>query len=80
MAFQKITEQESLYKDLDKKPVRELLEDINREDRKVAEAVGKEIPKMYTFHNVENGWYLLLDVPAEVARRIAAHKDKTTAH
>ena len=41
MAFQKITEQESLYKDLDKKPVRELLEDINREDRKVAEAVGK---------------------------------------
>ena len=46
MAFQKITEQESLYKDLDKKPVRELLEDINREDRKVAEAVGKEIPKI----------------------------------
>ena len=46
MAFQKITEQESLYKDLDKKPVRELLEDINREDRKVAEAVGREIPKI----------------------------------
>ena len=46
MAFQKITEQESLYKDLDKKPIRELLEDINREDRKVAEAVGKEIPKI----------------------------------
>lgn len=46
MAFQKITEQESLYKDLDKKSVRELLEDINREDRKVAEAVGKEIPKI----------------------------------
>ena len=46
MAFQKITEQESLYKDLDKKSVRELLDDINREDRKVAEAVGKEIPKI----------------------------------
>ena len=36
---------------------------------------GKEIPKMYTFHNVENGWYLLLDVPAEVARRIAVERD-----
>ena len=46
MAFQKITEQESLYKDLDKKSVRELLEDINQEDRKVAEAVGRTIPQI----------------------------------
>ena len=46
MAFQKITEQESLYKDLDQKSVRELLEEINQEDRKVAEAVGKTIPQI----------------------------------
>ena len=46
MAFQKITEQESLYKELDQKSVRELLEEINQEDRKVAEAVGKTIPQI----------------------------------
>ena len=36
---------------------------------------GKEIPKMYTFHNVENGWYLLMDVSTEVAQRIAVERD-----
>ena len=46
MAFQKISESSSLYSDLDRMPVRELLEGINREDRKVAEAVGREIPKI----------------------------------
>lgn len=46
MAFQKITESSSLYSGLDRMPVRELLEGINREDRKVAEAVGREIPKI----------------------------------
>ena len=46
MTFQKITEAESLYKDLEKLSVRELLEDINTEDQKVAEAVRKEIPKI----------------------------------
>lgn len=46
MAFQKITESSSLYSDLDRMPVRALLEGINREDRKVAEAVGREIPKI----------------------------------
>lgn len=46
MVFQKITESSSLYSDLDRMPVRELLEGINREDRKVAEAVGREIPKI----------------------------------
>ena len=46
MAFQKITESESLYDNLDKMSVRELLEGINNEDRKVAIAVGREIPKI----------------------------------
>ena len=45
MAFQKITESESLYDNLDQMSVRELLEGINNEDRKVAIAVGREIPK-----------------------------------
>ena len=46
MAFQKITESESLYDNLDQMSVRELLEGINNEDRKAAIAVGREIPKI----------------------------------
>ncbi|MDR1937472.1 MAG: N-acetylmuramic acid 6-phosphate etherase [Tannerellaceae bacterium] len=46
MTFQKITEAESLYKNPDKMTVHELLENINREDRKVALAVHEEIPKI----------------------------------
>ncbi|MDR2859310.1 MAG: N-acetylmuramic acid 6-phosphate etherase, partial [Mediterranea sp.] len=44
MSFIKITEQPSLYNDLEKKSVRELLEVINAEDQKVAFAVQKVIP------------------------------------
>ena len=39
MNFIKITEQPSIYEDLEQKSVRELLEGINEEDRKVASAV-----------------------------------------
>ena len=39
MAFVKISEQSSLYNDLEKKSTREILTDINREDHKVADAV-----------------------------------------
>ena len=46
MAFIKITEQPSLYNDVEKKPIRELLEDINEEDHKVADAVQKAIPQI----------------------------------
>lgn len=46
MQFIKITEQPSLYNYLEKKSVREMLEDINNEDRKVAEAVHKTIPQI----------------------------------
>lgn len=46
MAFIKITEQPSLYDDLDKKSVKEILEDINTEDHKVADAVQKAIPQI----------------------------------
>ena len=45
MEFIKITEQPSLY-DLDKKSVKEILEDINTEDHKVADAVQKAIPQI----------------------------------
>lgn len=44
MSFQKITESESLYHNLEQQSVRELLEEINREDQKVALAVQQTIP------------------------------------
>ncbi|NDV78108.1 N-acetylmuramic acid 6-phosphate etherase [Dysgonomonas sp. 511] len=44
MTFVKITEQPSLYNDLENKSVHELLIDINNEDKKVADAVEKAIP------------------------------------
>ena len=44
MAFIKISEQPSLYNDLEKKSVHELLTEINQEDHKVADAVQKTIP------------------------------------
>ncbi len=44
MAFVKISEQSSLYNDLEKKSVGEILRDINNEDKKVALAVEKAIP------------------------------------
>ena len=46
MAFEKISEQPSLYNDLEKKSVGELLRDINNEDKKVALAVEKAIPQI----------------------------------
>lgn len=46
MAFQKITESDSLYSNLDKMSVLELLEGINNEDQKIATAIKKEIPKI----------------------------------
>jgi N-acetylmuramic acid 6-phosphate etherase len=44
--FIKITEQPSLYDNLEKKSIGEILTDINSEDKKVAEAVGKAIPQI----------------------------------
>ena len=44
MAFEKITEQSSLYNDLEKMSVHDLLVGINKEDQKVALAVEKAIP------------------------------------
>ena len=42
----KITEQSSDYTDLEKKSILELLTDMNDEDKKVPEAVGKCIPQI----------------------------------
>lgn len=42
----RITEQPSLYNDLEKKSIREILEDINTEDQKVALATKKAIPQI----------------------------------
>ncbi len=41
-----ITESESLYRDLEKMTVREILEGIHSEDSKVADAVGKALPQI----------------------------------
>lgn len=46
MSFIKISEQSSLYNDLEKKSVREILTDINTEDQKIALAVEKCIPQI----------------------------------
>lgn len=46
MAFVKISEQPSLYNDLEKKSVGEILKDINTEDKKVALAVEKTLPQV----------------------------------
>ncbi len=46
MAFVKISEQSSLYDNLEKKSVGEILHDINNEDKKVALAVEKALPQI----------------------------------
>lgn len=46
MSFIKVTEQSSLYDELDKKSVFDILTEINREDQKVAVAVQKTIPEI----------------------------------
>lgn len=46
MQFQNITEQSSLYDNLDKMSVHDLLVNINNEDKKVALAVEQAIPKI----------------------------------
>lgn len=42
----RLTEMSSLYKDLDKMDVKNLLENINKEDKKVSESVKKVIPQL----------------------------------
>lgn len=44
--FEKISEQPSAYDDLETMPTRALLENINREDSRVAQAVGRCIPQI----------------------------------
>lgn len=44
--FKKITEEESKYRHLEKMPVRTLLENINKEDKLVADAVKEVIPQI----------------------------------
>ncbi|MGI6572552.1 MAG: N-acetylmuramic acid 6-phosphate etherase [Fermentimonas sp.] len=46
MSFIKVTEQPSLYNDLEKKSIREILTEINQEDQKVALAVQRVIPQI----------------------------------
>lgn len=48
MAFERITESDSIYRDLEKMTVGELLAHMNAEDRKVPDAVEKAIPQIET--------------------------------
>ena len=51
MAFVKISEQESLYDNLEKKSVHELLTEINQEDqRKDGETAAREATVLFVFH------------------------------
>ncbi len=49
MSFEKITEKSSLYNNLEKKPVDEILRDINAEDHRVADAVQNILPSITEF-------------------------------
>lgn len=44
MKFRQVTEENSLYDNLEQQPVRDLLRDINREDHRVADAVEACLP------------------------------------
>src|SRR5689334_25038022 len=46
MAFEKFTEEESRYHDLEKMSVQEILANINQEDKTVPAAVEKAIPQI----------------------------------
>ena len=46
MSFNSITESESNYRHLEKMSVEELLTNINREDKTVADAIEKAIPQI----------------------------------
>ena len=48
-SYEKITEKASLYNDLEKKPIAEILTDINREDHRIADAVEKILPHITSF-------------------------------
>ena len=52
MTFIKISEQQSLYDNLEDKSVREILEEINNEDQKVALAVHKTLPQIEELVNL----------------------------
>ena len=46
MSFERITEQSSNYRHLEKMPVAELLANINKEDKTVPYAIEKAIPQI----------------------------------
>src|ERR1700743_1378239 len=46
MAFEKVTEEESRYHDLEMMSIRDILTNINREDQTVPAAVAKVIPQI----------------------------------
>jgi N-acetylmuramic acid 6-phosphate etherase len=51
MAFEKVTEQESHYRHLDQMTIRELLDNINREDQTVPNAIARAMPQIEALVN-----------------------------
>ena len=49
MAFDRITEQSSLYNDLEKKSVEDIVTEINQEDHRIADAVQATLPQVSSF-------------------------------
>lgn len=41
---------------------------------------GEQTPKMYTFHNVDGGWYVFLDMEQERAERISVQRQGNGIH
>ncbi len=41
---------------------------------------GEQTPKMYTFHNVDGGWYVFLDLEQERAERISVQRQGNGIH
>src|SRR5438045_1406941 len=50
--FTRITEEPSAYRHLEKMPVNEILSNINKEDKRVPEAIEKVIPDIEALVNV----------------------------
>jgi len=46
MSFQKTTEQDSLYDNLENMSTHELIKNINNEDKKIAKAIDEVLPKI----------------------------------
>ena len=79
----RLTEQPSLYDDLEKKSVAELLRDINEEDKKVPLAIEKVLPDLTRLisaieHQLRNGGCSIWAAVREDASRCSTPSNSRT--